>query len=84
MENRSSKVIAIVGLIAGVVGLSLGFAAFSNTLTIKAAADVTPDQATFNVDLSWSNDDINNLTVGADDASTGADLADNATMGCTL
>ena len=65
MENRSSKVIAIVGLVAGVIGLSLGFAAFSNTLTIKAAANVTPDSSTFNVDLSWSNSDITNLTTGA-------------------
>ena len=80
MENRSSKVIAIAGLIAGVVGLSLGFAAFSNTLTIKAAADVTPDQSTFNVDLSWTNTNINSLSTGAADATTGANLADNTTI----
>ena len=51
MENRSSKVIAMVGLVAGIVGLSLGFAAFSNTLTIKSSASVTPDQSTFDVNL---------------------------------
>ena len=51
-NNRSSKVIAIVGLIAGIVGISLGFAAFSNTLTIKSSAAVTPDVTTFDVNLS--------------------------------
>ena len=81
MENRSSKVIAIVGLIAGVVGLSLGFAAFSNTLTIKAAADVTPDRSTFNVDLSWTNTNIESLTAGAHAADVASTTtAENATI----
>ena len=33
-KDRGTKVIAIVALIVAVVGLSLGFAAFSSTLTI--------------------------------------------------
>lgn len=50
MENgRSSKVVAIVALCVGVVGLSLGFAAFSNTLTISSSATVTPSADTFKV-----------------------------------
>lgn len=51
-KDRSTKVIAIVALLVGVVGLSLGFAAFSNTLTISSSAEVTPDPTTFNVDFS--------------------------------
>lgn len=50
--ERNSKVMAIVALCVGVVGLSLGFAAFSNTLTIKSSASVAPDSSTFNVDFS--------------------------------
>jgi len=50
MENsRNSKIIAIVALCVGVVGLSLGFAAFSNTLTISSSATVSPDESTFSV-----------------------------------
>jgi len=53
MENgRSSKVVAIVALCVGVVGLSLGFAAFSNTLTISSSASVKPNADTFNVDFT--------------------------------
>lgn len=51
-KDRSTKIIAIAALLVGVVGLSLGFAAFSNTLTISSSAEVTPDENTFNVDFS--------------------------------
>lgn len=50
--ERGSKVIAMVALLIGVVGLTLGFAAFSNTLTIKSSATVVPNATEFNVDLS--------------------------------
>ena len=46
MEERNSKVIAIVALCIGVVGLSLGFAAFTSQLTIKSGATVTVNQDT--------------------------------------
>lgn len=51
-KDRNTKVIAIVALLVGVVGLSLGFAAFSNTLTISSSAEVTPSAEDFNVDFS--------------------------------
>lgn len=47
-NNRSSKVIALVALIVAVVGLGIGFAAFSSTLTIESSATVTP------LATSWS------------------------------
>lgn len=53
--ERSSRIIAVVALCVAVVGLTLGFAAFSNTLTISSDANVTPDASTFNVDFSSSN-----------------------------
>jgi len=42
-RERGSKVIAIVALCVGVIGLSLGFAAFSSNLTIKSTAQVNPE-----------------------------------------
>ncbi len=41
MERNNGKVIAIVALVVAVIGLSLGFAAFSTSLQISAEANVT-------------------------------------------
>ena len=54
-KDRTYQVVAIVALIIGVFALSIGFAAFSTTLTIKSAADVTPAQEPLNVKFSTSN-----------------------------
>lgn len=54
-KNRSSKVIAVVALCVAIVGLTLGFAAFSNTLNIKSSATVNPSGEAFNVDFSSSD-----------------------------
>ena len=44
-NNRYSKYVALVALLIAIVGVSLGFAAYSNTVTIKAAADYrAPDE----------------------------------------
>lgn len=51
-KERSSKIIAIIALVFGVAGLSLGFAAFSNTLNISSEAEVNPDPSTFKVNFS--------------------------------
>ena len=51
-ENRNYKLISILALIIGVVGVSLGYAAFSSTLTINTAAEERPDGTKFNVDFS--------------------------------
>lgn len=48
-RERGSKIIAIVALCVGVVGLSLGFAAFSSQLVIRSSATVTPDASEFSV-----------------------------------
>lgn len=66
MENskdRKARVIAIVGLLLGVVGLSLGFAAFSNTLTIKSSAEVKVDESVFNVDFSNSSSTVDDSDI---------------------
>lgn len=54
-KDRRARVVAIAALLVGVVGLSLGFAAFTNTLTIKSSAAVTVDDSALNVDFSSSS-----------------------------
>ena len=62
-RDRRARVIAIAALLVGVVGLSLGFAAFSNTLTIKSSAEVNVDENTFNVDFADSTGDTSATSV---------------------
>ena len=54
-KNRDTKLILVTVLAVGVMGLSIGFAAFSNVLKINSAATVSPDASTFNVDFSSSD-----------------------------
>lgn len=59
MKNeRKSKMITIVALCVALVGLSVGFAAFSNVLTIKTKADVKPDASTFDIRFSSAESDV--------------------------
>ncbi len=53
--NKGYKALAIAALLLGIVGVSLGYAAFSNTLTISSSAEVKPDASSFNVDFSSSS-----------------------------
>ena len=53
-RGYKSKVLTVLVLVL-VLGLSIGFAAFSNTLTIDSQATITPDQATFDIDFSSSS-----------------------------
>lgn len=57
-KNRKIQVIAIVALVIGIVGLSIGFAAFSSVLNIQTSANVKPDSSTLNVDFSSAEDKI--------------------------
>lgn len=54
-KNRTVQLVAILALVVGVIGLSIGFAAFSNTLKIQSGAEVTPSKDTLNVDFSSSD-----------------------------
>ena len=42
-NNRYSKYVALAALLISVIGVSLGFAAYSNTVQIKAKAEVRYD-----------------------------------------
>ncbi len=77
-KNKSSKIIAIVALIVAVIGLSLGFAAFSRVLTIKSSAEVTPSESDFKVVFATSTDDESNTVTGTPNGS--GVTADNATI----
>ncbi len=57
-ENRTYKMLSVIALVLGVVGVTLGYAAFSNTLTISSSAEVTPDENNFNVDFSTSSSSV--------------------------
>ena len=51
-KERSSKIIAIIALCVGVVGLSIGMAAFASNLVIQPSASVSPSSSEFNVVFS--------------------------------
>ena len=55
---RNKQVITMVALIIAIVGLSIGFAAFSNTLNISSSASVNPDASTFDVVFSSSSSGV--------------------------
>lgn len=83
-ENKGYKIIAIVALVLGVVGVTLGYAAFSSTLTISSSAEVKPDSTTFNVDFSSSDSSVetNAITPTLNKTVTGFS-ATNATINNT-
>lgn len=57
-KNRSSQIIAMIGLGIGIIGLSIGFAAFSKVLNIQSSANVKPNNSTTNVDFSSAEDKV--------------------------
>jgi len=65
-KERNSKVMAVVALCIGVVGISLGFAAFSRTLTISSGATVKPSADTFKVYFSASPDTVTTANVAVE------------------
>lgn len=50
-KDRKLRAVAIIALCVSILGLSLGFAAFSNTLTISSSATVSPDPSDFKLTL---------------------------------
>lgn len=54
-NNKGFRVMSVVALAVAVVGLSLGFAAFTTSLTINANATVTPSGSTFSGRVYFAN-----------------------------
>ncbi len=57
-RDKKARVIGAIALVIGVLGLSLGFAAYSQTLTIKSNAEVNPDGSLFNIDFSSNSSSV--------------------------
>lgn len=57
-NNRAYRIIAVVALMLGVVGVTLGYSAFSSNLTISSSAEVKPEGSKFNVDFSSSSSSV--------------------------
>ena len=74
----STKRISALAIVVSVLGLSLGFAAFSNTLTIKSEALVQPNKNLFNID--FVGDSGGSVAPVIDNTVPGA-TATNATIG---
>lgn len=53
-KNNASRMLSVLALLVAVVGVSIGFAAYSNTLTIKSSAEVTANEDYFDVNFSSS------------------------------
>ena len=77
-RDRSAKIIAIVALCVAIVGLSVGFAAFSNELTINSNATVSPNASDFDVNFSTSNTSEQDGTVSG--VGTNSATGENATI----
>ena len=60
-NNRQSRLVAILALCVSVIGLTLGFAAFSNTLTISSSATVSPDPSDFKI-RAYGRQSVNDQT----------------------
>ena len=54
-RHRQVKMLSIIALVIAIVGMSLGFAAFSTTLSISSSASVNPSSEDFKVVFSSSS-----------------------------
>ena len=66
-----NKLIIFVSLVVAICAMTIGFAAFSSTLTISSSATVTPNGEDFSVDLSGSPTDLDVKEVSYSSASVG-------------
>lgn len=56
-KSRNGKILSIVALVVAILGMSLGFAAFSATLNISSSASVTPNSEDFKIRFVGINGD---------------------------
>ena len=59
-RERQAKWGSIIALCISVLGLTLGFAAFSNTLTISSSATVSPNSSDFKITVLGLNEEAGN------------------------
>ena len=82
-KDRGTKIIAIIALCVAVIGLSVGFAAFSNNLTISSSANVSPESTDFDVNFSTVNTAETAGAVSGVVSHEGIVTADDATINNT-
>jgi len=74
-RNGNGKIIAVIALVIAVVGLSLGFAAYSTYLKVEGAATVQTNTTNWQVGFSTDNTNIESLngtnTVAGNNTTTG-------------
>ena len=81
MEKNNSKIVAIVALVVAVVALSVGFATYSQTLTINSAAVIEPTN-TFTENVKYRASSASCTTNGdAEVVTTNMQLTDTAWSG---
>lgn len=80
-ENKSYKIIAIIAILVGAIGVAVGYSAFASNLKITSSAEVTPDANLFSVVFSSSDQSVqtNNITPTLNKTVTGFS-ATNATI----
>ena len=79
-KERGAKVIAIVALLIAVVGLTVGYAAYSSTLTINGTANVDP--ASWKVNFGYkTGDSLTGTKTGHATETTAPTLADTTISG---
>ena len=80
-KERGAKIIAIVALLIAVVGLTVGYAAYSSTLTIKGTANVDPASWKVNFDYKNGTNSLTGTTKGHATEKTAPTLADTTISG---
>ncbi len=78
--NKNTKIIIIMVLTIGVIGLSIGFSAFSKNLDINSTATVTPDPSNFKVLFSTQRDSLQAGDVVGSGNGVSGYVAGNATL----
>ena len=70
-KQRQIKILSIVALVLAISAMTLGFAAFSTTLSISSSASVTPSSADFAVKFSTSQTSLVTDAVAPSSKTTG-------------
>ena len=74
-RDNNKKIIMIIALIA-VISISIGFAAYTASLTIKSTATVTPDSSAFKIVFSTSPNELKEGTVSVNSIPTTLEASD--------
>lgn len=80
-KERGAKVIAIVALLIAVVGLTVGYAAYSSTLTINGTANVDPASWKVNFGYKDGTTSLTGTKTGHATETTAPTLADTTISG---